>query len=115
MTESLSHRAEVLRLARVLGVEPDELAFLAGAPTEALAQLRNTVLDRLLERSRQEFERAVALADKIPRALAATLAQRAMGPVLGGRAAALITAEMAADLADGFRRRSWPTSPPMWT
>jgi hypothetical protein len=99
MNGTLAHQAETLRLARVLDVAPAELAFLADAPTEALAQLRGEVLDRLLERSRSEFERAVALADKIPRGLAAMLAQRAMGPVLGGRASALLSAEMAADLA----------------
>jgi hypothetical protein len=96
---TLAHQAETLRLARVLGVAPEELDFLAGAPVAALAELRATILDRLLERSRDEFERAVALAGKIPRGLAATLAQRAMGPVLGGRAAALLSADMAADLA----------------
>ena len=96
---SLAHQAETLRLARVLDVAREDLAFLAGAPTEALAELRGSVLDGLLERSRHEFERAVALADRIPRGLAATLSQRAMGPVLGGRASALLRPEMAADLA----------------
>ncbi len=100
MTGPLAHRAETQRLARVLGVEPEELQFLAGAPVEALAELRNGVLDRLLDHSRDEFERAVSLADKIPRGLAATLAQRAMGPVLGGRAAALLRADMAVALAE---------------
>ncbi len=95
----LRHYAERLRLARVLGVEPEELAFLEGAPVAALAEVRGAVLDRLLERSRQEFERAVALADRIPHSLAATLAQRAMGPVLGGRAAALLDPDTAAALA----------------
>lgn len=99
MSGTLFHQSEILRLARVLGVTPEELDFLKDAPVTALAELRATVLDRLLEESRGEFERAVALADKIPRGLAATLAQRAMGPVLGGRAAALLTADMAADLA----------------
>lgn len=99
MTGSLAHRAETARLARVLGVDPDELGFLGDAPVAALAELRVTVLDRLLERNRDEFERAVSLADKIPRGLAAALAQSAMGPVLGGRAAALLSADMAADLA----------------
>lgn len=99
MSAPLAHRSETLRLARVLGVEPEELDILQDAPVEALAELRTTVQDRLLERSREEFERAVALGDKIPRGLAATLAQRAMGPVLGGRAAALLRAEMAVELA----------------
>jgi len=74
MTVSLAHRAETLRLARVLGVEPEALDFLADAPVEALAELRGAVLDRLLERNRDEFGRAVALAGYIPRALAASLA-----------------------------------------
>ena len=95
----LAHYAERLRLARVLGVEPEELDFLERAPTAALAEVRGAVLDRLLARSRREFERAVALADRVPHALAATLAQRAMGPVLGGRAAALLDADTAAALA----------------
>lgn len=99
MSNVLAHQAERQRLARVLGVDPGELEFLADAPVEDLVALRTTLSDRLLERSRHEFERAVALADKIPRGLAATLAQRAMGSVLGGRAAALLTADMAADLA----------------
>lgn len=99
MTGSIAHRAEVQRLARVLGVTPDELDFLTAAPTESLAELRAHVLDRLLERSRSEFERAVRLAQHIPRGLAAKLTEHALGPVLGGRTAALISAEMAADLA----------------
>lgn len=99
MSDTQAHRSETLRLARVLGVESEELAFLQDALVADLAKVRAAVLDRLLERSRREFERAVALADKIPRALAAMLAQRAMGPVLGGRASALLSADMAADLA----------------
>jgi hypothetical protein len=98
MSGPLAHRAETQRLARVLGVDPDELEFLQAAPVEVLAELRNDVLDRLLEHSREQFERAVALGDKIPRSLAATLAEHAMGPVLGGRAAALLQADMAVEL-----------------
>ncbi len=100
MSGPLAHRAETQRLARVLGVAPEELDFLSDAPVEALAELRIGVLDRLLEHSRGEFERAVSLADKIPGALAATLSQHAMGPVLGGRAAALLRPEMAVELAE---------------
>lgn len=99
MSGQLAHRAEIQRLARVLGVDPSELNFLREAPVESLTELRHGVQDRLLERSRDEFERAVALADKIPRGLAATLAQKAMGPVLGGRAASLLSPKLTAELA----------------
>lgn len=99
MSAVLAHRAETQRLARVLGVDLDELDFLVDAPVEALVELRHGVQDRLLERSREEFERAVALADMIPRGMAATLAQRVMGPVLGGRAASLLSPGLTAELA----------------
>ncbi|HYF24727.1 MAG TPA: hypothetical protein VD931_03215 [Baekduia sp.] len=99
MTGDIDRYAEVLRLARVLGVDPGDLAFLHDAPAAELRALRNAVSDRLLERSRRAFERAVALADHLPGGLAARLAEHAMGPVLSGRAAALLTPEKAADLA----------------
>ena len=106
MSAVLAHRAETHRLARVLGVDPEDLDFLRDAPTAALTELRHGIQDRLLERSRGEFERAVSLADRIPRALAATLAQKVMGPVLGGRAASLLspglTAELSARLPPDF-------------
>jgi hypothetical protein len=99
MTTPLERRGEVLRLARVLGVEPAELDVLEGASTEDLRELRHAVADRLLDRSRDQFSRAVQLGDLVPGALAAKLSQHVMGPVLGGRAAALLTPEKAADLA----------------
>lgn len=98
MSETVEHEAEILRLARVLGADPDELRFLDGAAVPALRELRTAVSDRLLERNRREFERAVALADRIPGGLAAKLAEHAMGPVLGGRAAALLRPDKAAEL-----------------
>lgn len=99
MSTPLERRGELLRLARVLGTTVDELGALEDAPVEDLRALRNTVADRLLERSREQFSRAVAFADVIPGPVAAKLSQHVMGPVLGGRAAALLTPAKAADLA----------------
>jgi len=99
MTDSLDLRAETLRLARVLGVEPMELDFLQGAKVADLRKLRIAVMDHMLERNREQFERTVALADRIPVALAAKLAQHSLGPVLGARAAALLSPSKTAELA----------------
>ncbi len=96
---SADREAEVLRLARALGTEPEALAPFAAAGTEELRELRMAVADHLLQRNQESYERAVAVADKVPGALAAKLAEHAMGPVLGGRAAALLTPGKAADLA----------------
>jgi hypothetical protein len=99
MSSPLERRGEELRLARVLGVTPDDLGALDGADVADLRALRHAVADRLLEQSRDQFSRAVALGDLLPGAVAAKLAQHVMGPVLGGRAAALLSPEKAGDLA----------------
>lgn len=99
MTSPLERRGELLRLARVLGVEPAELDALDGASVADLRALRHAVADRLLERNRAQFARAVAFGDVVPGPVAAKLAQHVMGPVLGGRAAALMAPARAADLA----------------
>lgn len=99
MSTPLERRGEVLRLARVLGVESSELSVLDEAGAAELRELRHAVADRLLERSREQFSRAVQLGDLVPGAIAAKLAQHVMGPVLGGRAAALLTPQKAAELA----------------
>ncbi|WP_051471276.1 hypothetical protein [Patulibacter minatonensis] len=99
MSTPLERRGEVLRLARVLGVDPSELDVLDGAGTAELRELRHAVADRLLDRSREQFSRAVQLGDLVPGPIAAKLSQHVMGPVLGGRAAALLTPQKAADLA----------------
>lgn len=99
MSTPLERRGELLRLSRVLGVEPDDLGVLDGADVATLRELRHAVADRLLERNREQFSRAVALGDLVPGAIAAKLSQHVMGPVLGGRAAALLSPQKAGDLA----------------
>ncbi len=94
-----SREKELLRLARVLGVNRERLAALEQAEVSGLSELRAAVADRLLERNRDAFERAIRLADRLPAPLAAKLAQHAMGPVLAGRAAALLPPAKAAELA----------------
>jgi hypothetical protein len=96
---SFEQRVELLRLARVLNVEPDALDFLDGAAADDLRAFRTAVMDRLLERREEQFRRAAALADRVPVALAAKLAQHAVGPVLSARIAALHAPERAAELA----------------
>lgn len=58
----LERRAELLRLAQVLRVEPGELRMLEGADPADLRALRRQVWDALLERHRPTFERAATLA-----------------------------------------------------
>jgi len=95
----LERRAELLRLAQVLRVEPGELRMLEGADPADLRALRRQVWDALLERHRPTFERAATLAQMLPASMAAKIAQTAMGPALAARAAALLEPEQAGELA----------------
>ena len=94
----LDNRAEQLRLARTLGVEPAEVEFLVGAPAEDLRVLRDRIGEELFGAHRQNFERIVKLARRLPAALNATLAQRALGPTLSAHTAALLEPSMAKEM-----------------
>jgi hypothetical protein len=99
MSAALATRSEILKLARTLGVEPEELEMLAAAPAADVRALRERVADDLFAADRALFERAAALAGKVPTGLAATLAQHALGAPLAARTAGLLDARQAADFA----------------
>ena len=99
MSAQLATRAEILKLARTLGVEPSELELLAGADAADVRTLRERISDELFDRDRVLFERAAALGSKVPTGLAATLAQHALGAPLAARTAGLLDAREAADFA----------------
>lgn len=84
-TASLQRDAELMRLARAFGVDQSELALLDGADETALRQLRLSVTDRLFAISANGMTAPAALASKVPAALSATLAEKALGPVLSAR------------------------------
>ncbi len=100
MNTSMETRAELLKLARVLSIDPDELAFLEGGDPGELRELRASIADRLLAVDREHFERIVALGRHLPSRVAAGLTQHALGAQLSGRAASLLTADELADFAD---------------
>ena len=95
---ALESRAEQTKLARTLGVAPGELDFLATAPPADLAALRERVADDLYAAHRPQFERIVKLARRLPAALNATLAQRALGPTLSAYTAAVLEPGLAKEM-----------------
>lgn len=99
MTASLDVQAELLKLARVLCVAPEELAFLAEADPVELGELRAAVSRRLLARDRDRFERAVALGRHLPAAITANLVRHALGPQLAGHAAGLLDPDQVSKFA----------------
>jgi hypothetical protein len=81
MSEPLENRAEILKLARLLAVEPVELEFLAVLPARAVREFREQATERLLDADAAMFRRVGAAARMIPSELLASIAQRAFGPL----------------------------------
>jgi hypothetical protein len=99
MSPAATSRGELIKLARLLETPPERLAGLENVSPAALRKLREQIADALFEADRNHFERVVAAAKVIPGPLAARLTERALGPLLGTRAAALLDPGQAADLA----------------
>jgi len=98
MTE-LAARAEVLKLAKELGVEPHLLAFLTRAGARNLAELRGAVAEGLFARHETRLRRTAALGKIMPAPLTAAVAQSVFGPMLCAKVAGVMDAARAVKLA----------------
>ncbi len=98
MSERLEARAEIIKLARLLGVPPAELEFVEKLPASALREYREAATERLFAADAAIFRRVAAAARLLPSALIANVAQRAFGPLLCARAAGSVDTDKALDV-----------------
>jgi hypothetical protein len=96
---NLDVHAEITKLARALEVEPDELEYLEAVTPETVRELRYAVADAMFEAGRPHFARIAAAAKVMPGGIGSKLAQHALGPLLGARAAVMLHPDQARDLA----------------
>ena len=99
MSVALEIRAEIVKLARVLGDPPEELAYLERVAPEDLRALRELATDALFEGDSDRLYKLALVSRVIPTALAAKIAHWAMGPVLSARITGLLDPGKAVDLA----------------
>jgi hypothetical protein len=97
--ELLQAHAEVLKLARVLGREPDELAYLERVAPADLRALRDSVTETLYDAHGGALGRLAAASRLLPAGVTATIGQRAFGPLLSARLAGLLDTGKAVDVA----------------
>jgi len=95
----LQAHAEVMKLARLLGREPDELAYLEQLPADDLLALRDSVTETLYDANGGSLGRLAAASRLLPAGLTATIGQRAFGPLLSARLAGLLDTDKAVDVA----------------
>lgn len=93
---------ELMRLARLLKVEPEQLDGLRPLPIADLKVLRDQVAARLFDEGKDSFHRAATVANVVPAGLAAKLAEHALGPVLAARTTAVTEPKKSVELAAKF-------------
>ena len=97
--ELLQSHAEVMKLARLLDREPDQLAYLERLSPADLRALRDSVTETLYDAHGGALGRLAAASRLLPSGLTATIGQRAFGPLLSARLAGLLDTDKAVDVA----------------
>ncbi len=99
MSGSFDTEAEILKLARLLDVDPATLSYLEKVDADALRILREGVTDMLFEIGGGLMSRLGNAAKRLPTPLVATICERSFGPMLAARAAASTDPAKAVEIA----------------
>jgi hypothetical protein len=99
MNSALRSRAEVMKLARLVRREPEQLEYLEAVPADDLRRFRDQVTEMLFRAHDGTFERLAAASKLLPVGLVAALAQHAFGPMLSARISGLLDPNRAVDVA----------------
>jgi hypothetical protein len=91
--------AEILKLARVLGVEPERLAYLARVAPDDLKAFREQVTDTLFDANIAVLQRMALAARLLPGAVLAKIAEKVFGPLLCARIAGVVDVGRGVDVA----------------
>lgn len=95
----LEVRAEILKLAQLLHVDPERFAYLSGVAAKDLRRLREQVTDRLYDADKQAFERLASASRRLPDQAIAKIGERAIGPLIAARVTGLLEPRRAIELS----------------
>lgn len=87
------------KLAALLAVSVDELAYLESLTTETVIELREQAADMLLDADREQLARAARAVSRVPVGFVARIATRRVPPRLAARVAELLATPRAVKLA----------------
>jgi hypothetical protein len=99
----LARKAEIVKLARVLGVGEKDLEYLHDLDADSIRAFREQASARLFDADEARLKRVAAASKLLPIPLIALIAEHVFGNVLCARVAGLIAPERAAELAQKLR------------
>ncbi|MFC7306445.1 hypothetical protein ACFQVC_19740 [Streptomyces monticola] len=98
--DKLRNRAETLKIAQLLAVEPESLAFLRELPAEDVRAFREEAVAALFDRAPEMLDRIAAATKLVPAGVAAAISQKALGPRLAAAVAGRLEPGRAADIIE---------------
>ena len=96
MSAELETHSEIVKLARLLDADPQDIDYLAEVSPEALRNLRRSLLDRFYGGTDEGIQRFAKIGNLLPAKVIAQLTKEAVGPVMAARIAGLIDPKQAA-------------------
>jgi hypothetical protein len=100
MRGGLTAWVEIVKLARLVGCEPEQLAYLEQLDPQELRDLREQVTGVLFDADRQMLQRVAAASKLLPPKLTATIAESVFGPLLCARVTGLLEPRRAVEIAE---------------
>lgn len=100
MGHDLATRAELVKLARVLGTTPEDVAFAAELPHTAIRTVRERATATLYDEHKAAYQRVAMISRLLPTALNVRITLRAFSPLLAARIAGEMPPDRAAELAN---------------
>lgn len=104
MSELLT-RAELIKLARVLGATDDAVAFLAPLGVDGLRRLGTRISLALFNDHRAALQKLADASRLLPASLVAKMSELVFGPMLSARVAGLMPPERAVEVAGKLRTK----------
>ena len=96
----LKSHAEVLKLGRLIGEQPERLRYLERLELDDLRALRERATDKQYDSDAERFQRIAFASTLVPISLTALIARKAFGPLLCARIAGVLHTDHAIALAD---------------
>ena len=99
MTASRIVGVEILKLARLIGCDPEELDYLEKLDPQVIRDLREQVTGVLFDGDRHLLQRIAAASKLLPTKLTATIGESVFGPLLCARLTGVLDPHRAVDIA----------------
>ncbi|MEV8533085.1 hypothetical protein [Streptomyces sp. NPDC051211] len=100
LVDVLRNRAEVEKVARIMGAEPAEFVFLETLPADDVRRFREQVTAVVHDGAPEMLDRIAAATRLVPAGVAAAISQKALGPRLAAAVAGRLEPARAADIIE---------------